>query len=449
VSRNLVRAAVAAIIAGVPFVFVQDARAQAAENEEALEEVRVTGSRILRRDFESTSPIVTIGTEQLEQTSNVALEASLNKLPQFVPALSQLITGDIQPSATNTPGAATVNLRGLGSNRNLVILDGRRAMPINSSLAIDLNSIPSAAIERVEVITGGASSTYGADAVGGVVNFIMKKNFQGVSFDAQYGETEIGDAEELRLSALMGGSFGENGAGNVMLGADYTRRGDAFLVDREFYRNRFQDPTVTGTDFWWTETSYSPGTANRPSQAAVDALFANRPAGSNILNSHNFFLNDDGSLYSSSGLGSIGASSATSATNLNADPLDPGGSYRYNGPLDGVFRKRQANGSLSQNNLDAYVSTPLERYSLFGRGNYAISDSLSYFVQGTLSQTHVDTRSQFSPAISGWSANIPYGTQRNCQSIGVTNGVCQDTDTAPAGTLPFSQRPTLATAHGP
>jgi iron complex outermembrane receptor protein len=443
--RNLVGLAVSAIVAGVPLTITQTAHAQEASDGTQLEEVRVTGSRILRRDFESPSPIVTVGTEQLEQTSNVSLEASLNKLPQFVPALSQLVTGDIQPSATNTPGSATANLRGLGANRNLVLLDGKRAMPNNALLAIDLNSIPSAAIERVEVITGGASSTYGADAVGGVVNFILKKNFQGVTFDAQYGETEIGDAQEYRISALMGGNFGEGGRGNIMVGAEYTKRGDAFLVDREFYRNRYMDPTVAGTDFWWTETSYNPA-GNLPDQAVVDSIFSgpDRPPGVNILNTNNFLLNDDGTLYSSIGVGfgSLGASANPSAQVPTAFPTDPGGTYRYNGPLDGLFRKRVTNG-LAQNDLNAYVSTPLTRYSLFTRGSFQLTDRVSYFAQGVLSQSDVNTISQYSPAVGGWTAQIPYGNQRNCASIGVTTGVCQDSDTAPAGTLPFSQRPTL------
>jgi iron complex outermembrane recepter protein len=444
--RNLVGLAVSAIIAGVPLTITQTAHAQEASESTELEEVRVTGSRILRRDFESPSPIVTIGTEQLEQTSQVSLEASLNKLPQFVPALSQLITGDIQPTATNTPGAATANLRGLGANRNLVLLDGRRAMPINASLAIDLNTIPSAAIERVEVITGGASSTYGADAVGGVVNFILKKNFQGASFDAQYAETEIGDAQEYRISGVIGGNFGEGDRGNVMIGAEYTKRGDAFLVDREFYRNRYMDPTVSGTDFWWTETSYSPVPGNQPTQSEIDAIFTNRGT-ARVLPAHNFFLNDDGSLYASQGVASFGG--GMGAPLLPTDPRNPGGTYRYNGPIDGLFRKRTVAG-LTQNDLNAYVSTPLTRYSLFTRGSYEFNDSLSFFAQGTLSQNQVDTRSQFAPAITGWSAQIPHGNLRNCQSVGVINGVCQDGDPIPAalsagGTrTSWLQVPTLA-----
>src|SRR4029453_1269970 len=126
-------------------------------------------SRIVRKDFEATSPIVTVGSEIFEQSSTTALEANLNKLPQFVPAVSQQVTQDVQNTATNTVGASTVSLRGLGPNRNLVLLDGRRAMPVNAQMVVDINSIPSAAVERVEITTGGASSVYGADAVAGVV----------------------------------------------------------------------------------------------------------------------------------------------------------------------------------------------------------------------------------------------------------------------------------------
>jgi iron complex outermembrane recepter protein len=447
---NSVRFAVAAVLGTAAMAgFNTAAQAQADGGE--LEEVVVTGSRIVRKDFQSTSPVVTVGTEQLEQTSNISLEASLNKLPQFVPSLSQLVTGDIQPTATNTPGGATLNLRGLGSNRNLVIVDGRRAQPTNASLAIDINSIPSAAVERVEVISGGASSTYGADAVGGVINFILKKNFQGLTIDAQYGQSMESDAEETRISAVMGANFGAENRGNVLMGAEYYNRGDALLVDRDFYKARYQDPTVGGTDFWWSATNYSPGFvfANLPSQAAIDTVFpvASRPPGAAVNPfGASYYLNNDGSVYSAGfGFGGISGSSA-------ASPINPGGTYKYNGPLDGTFRKRTANGGLAQNDLGAYVSTPLERWSLFGRGGYDITDNVSFFIQGTLSSSHVETRSQYSPPIGGWSVNIPYGAGRNCQSVGVINGTCQDTDTFSTGFLSqgaapsvtaYSQLPTL------
>src|SRR5690606_20367468 len=119
---------------------------QAASADEG-DAIVVTGSRILRRDFEANSPIVTIDESLFEQSSTAALEQNLNKLPQFTPAKTPTNgAGDIQPTATNTPGSATVSLRGIGSNRNLVLLDGRRATPGNASGVVDISTIPSAAI---------------------------------------------------------------------------------------------------------------------------------------------------------------------------------------------------------------------------------------------------------------------------------------------------------------
>src|SRR5690606_13856692 len=128
----------------------------------------------------------------------IALKSVQNRMTQFIPAFTHFqtvpsgqLSNDGDPATT--PGAATVSLRGLGTNRNLVLLDGRRAMPIDASMTVDINGIPSAAVARVETITGGASSVYGADAVAGVVNFVLKDDFQGFDADLQYGITEEGD----------------------------------------------------------------------------------------------------------------------------------------------------------------------------------------------------------------------------------------------------------------
>ena len=137
------------------FVFASAALAQQAPTTPVIqepqappgaEEIVVTGSRIARKDFESTSPIITVGEQLLQQSSTAAIEQNLNRLPQFTPAKTPQGGGDIQPTATNTPGAATVSLRGLGANRNLVLLDGRRATPSNAAGVVDINTIPSAAI---------------------------------------------------------------------------------------------------------------------------------------------------------------------------------------------------------------------------------------------------------------------------------------------------------------
>ncbi len=169
----------------------------------------ITGSHIQRRDYEANSPIVTVDDQFLKNSSTAAIETDLAKLPQFHTVQTPTMGGDIQPTPTNTPGAATISLRGLGANRNLVLLDGRRATPGNASQVVDISTIPSIAIDRVETITGGASATYGADAVGGVVNFIMKRRFQGLQLDAQAGQSSRNDGFEYQVGGIMGVNLNE------------------------------------------------------------------------------------------------------------------------------------------------------------------------------------------------------------------------------------------------
>lgn len=387
-----VRAAVAAIL-GTSALTGFGVTAHAQDAEPALEEITVTGSRIVRKDFEATSPIVTVSSEVFENTGTGALEANLNKLPQFVPAVSQFVTQDVQNTATNTVGASTVSLRGLGPNRNLVLIDGRRAMPVNASMATDINSIPSAAIERVEITTGGASSVYGADAVGGVVNFVLKKNFEGFQFDAQYGSTEQWDGDELRLSALMGTNFSD-GRGNVMFGVEHFNRDEARQIDRDFYRELAANPTVNGSEFWWSASAYVPTFGNLPNQSVIDSIFDQAAPGAIGANSQ-FFVNTDGTIYTG------GASVA--------GPGVAAGAYRYNGPLDGWRRKRLADGSLGQNATENLISIPLERWSMFGRAQYDFNDSVSAFAEATFNTNSTESVLQYSPASNGWAALIPYG----------------------------------------
>src|SRR5690349_4571350 len=199
-NRTVLASTIGALLAGG-----SAAHAQApASPTPALEEITVTGSRIVRRDLDAASPIMTVDTERLENTSTLSIESVLNQMPQFVPDNTQFDAGTGVASGAVTPGIASVNLRGIGANRTLVLVDGRRAQPANASLVVDLNTIPSAAIERVETITGGASAVYGADALAGVVNFVLKDDFEGVAMDAQTGVSEANDGQETRFSALMG-----------------------------------------------------------------------------------------------------------------------------------------------------------------------------------------------------------------------------------------------------
>src|SRR5262245_8892232 len=231
-SLSVSTAVSALIIGGVP----------AAQAQEEIEEVVITGSRIVRRDYEANSPIVTVEASTFEERTGLNVESYLNQLPSFNPAASPItMEDDIQPTAVNAVGIATISLRGFGPNRNLVLIDGKRPVPANAVMVADVNSIPSAMLERVEIISGGASAVYGADAVGGVTNFILKKNFKGAQFDVQQGWTQAGDGEEFRASGLFGTNFAD-GKGNITLAVEHYDRKAAYERNRSYYTNQWKDP---------------------------------------------------------------------------------------------------------------------------------------------------------------------------------------------------------------
>jgi len=229
-----------ALMAGsLPFVTAHSALAQEGEGAVELEEITVTGSRIPARNLISASPVTTVSNEEIAFQGVTRIEDMLNRLPQVYAAQG----ANQANGATNT---ATVDLRGLGSNRTLVLMNGRRlpaGSPLDSNLSADLNQIPSALIDRVEILTGGASAAYGSDAVAGVVNFITKTDFEGFSLDYQYSyynssntnsvvnglaeargfalpESSVNDGFTNDVSIMIGANTA-NGAGNVTMYAGY------------------------------------------------------------------------------------------------------------------------------------------------------------------------------------------------------------------------------------
>lgn len=190
-----------------------------------LEEIVVTGSRIARRDFTSTSPILTVSRETLNSAAQPTLEEVLNQIPQIVP--------DFERTANNPgDGTARLNLRGLGANRTLVLLNGRRLAPSGVGTSIDVNNLPQMLIDRVEIITGGAAAVYGSDAVAGVVNFITRDDFDGFTVDATGYTTEQGDGAIYDVNLSFGHNFA-NGRGNVTLYGGYYNRDSLFASRRQ------------------------------------------------------------------------------------------------------------------------------------------------------------------------------------------------------------------------
>ncbi len=358
----------------------------------------VTGSRIQRQDFNSTTPMVTADEALLDNSSTAAIESNLNRLPQFVPAQVPTAGGDIQPTATNTPGAATISLRGIGSNRNLVLVDGRRSTPSNASGVTDINTIPAAAIERVEVISGGASATYGADAVAGVTNFILKKNFQGLELDGRVSISQEGDGLEYQFSGIMGTDF-PDGRGNISLALSINDRGRTFQRDRSWYQELWNDPlATTGAQFFVSSPGIILSAGNPLTPAGVgyvnNTLFPDASFGPALGNAnYNMLFNPDGTAWTGTGFGQRRGTQGF-----------------HSGPLNGNPWRKTAIGTIAENNLTTYLILPLTRYNAFARGNYEINDWVGVFGQALFSHTTTYTRQEPGPITNGWDVFLPYGT---------------------------------------
>lgn len=215
------------IMAGA--VFATPAYAQDAETAEATAQdesfIVVTGSRIQQRNVETAAPVAVVAAEEFKLSGTVNVENVLNALPQVIPGTTAF---------SNNPGtgASTLNLRGLGSTRTLVLVNGRRWVSFDTNQVVDLNTIPQFLIESVDVVTGGASAVYGSDALAGVVNFRLKK-VEGLEMGGQYALTERGDGSRYQMYGAIGTSF-DDGRGSATVYAEYFNREEVFQGDRAF-----------------------------------------------------------------------------------------------------------------------------------------------------------------------------------------------------------------------
>ena len=200
------------------------------------QEIVVTGSRIRSPNEISAVPITTISVQQLTQSARTSIGDALNDLPQLQSTYSQ-------SNSTRFLGTGALNLldlRGLGPSRTLVLVNGRRhvgADILNNAVSVDVNTIPTDLVEQVDIVTGGNSAVYGSDAIGGVVNFIMKDKFEGLQLRAQGGVSDKADAGSYFISGTAGKNFAD-GRGNIAVNLEYTHAEDLFGSDRKSYRQR-------------------------------------------------------------------------------------------------------------------------------------------------------------------------------------------------------------------
>ncbi|MEM1188005.1 MAG: TonB-dependent receptor [Pseudomonadota bacterium] len=228
---SLARAVHGAVIAST-FAAGTGVGSLAIAQDEVLEEVVITGSRLRRdRDFVEISPVATMDMEQIQGLGNLTLEQTLNRMPQLRPDTN---------SSTNQHGGAAMSadLRGLGAVRTLVLVDGRRFIPAEDTGITDLATIPDIMVESVEIVTGGASAVYGSDAIAGAVNFRLRDDFRGTELRYQRGETDRNDGETERLDFLLGAGS-DDGRSNVSLAISWAERGSVMGDARDFSATPF------------------------------------------------------------------------------------------------------------------------------------------------------------------------------------------------------------------
>ncbi len=318
--------------------------AGAREEPDVIEAVIVTGTR-LNTGFAAPTPLAVATAEELKRAAPSNLADGLSQMPQF--AGNNRTSVGVPSVAIGTTGQNLLNLRGLGFNRNLVLLDGHRTVATNQVGSIDVNMFPQGIISRVDTVTGGASAAYGSDAISGVVNFVIDRKFEGLKLEVQGGATSRGDAPSGLVQLSAGRAFADDKLHIVLSGEYFNQEG----ID-------INDPSKRG---WFNKA------AGRIANPVAGAL-------------PKFILVDD--IRSSTGF----PGGVITSGPLKGTTFLPGGNT-------GIFDPGTVTGSAYQNGGDgARANVSLvpnqERYNVFGSARYDISDSLTLTVDGLYARSH-------------------------------------------------------------
>jgi iron complex outermembrane receptor protein len=302
---------------------------------QTLQTIVVTGSHIRRVDLETSNPVTVVTAQQIKASGKLTLGDIVQELPS--------IAGNAtNPNVNNGggTGASTVSLRGLGSSRTLILVDGHRV--INN----DVNAIPAELVERVEVLKDGASSVYGSDAIGGVVNFILKKNYQGAEFSANYGISDRNDGERKGYSFTFGQTSDK---GSIIAGLDYNKFEGVSAGNRDFSKcaETLQGGKVVGTPC-------SPGDGSGGSLASLAGYLYSLESGTNPS-------------FSSCGGGAF-------ATNSSG--------FRCFNPQTDLYNYQAVN----------LVNTPQERTNGYFLANYNLSDNVQAYMDVFVNRTHASSQ---------------------------------------------------------
>ena len=345
-----------------PEALTSEQEAESGEDASTQGEIVVTGSRIRRPNLQSPIPVTSVGGEEFFETGNISVGDTLNDLP----ALRSTFSQSNSTRFLGTAGLNLLDLRGLGTVRTLVLQNGRRHVGgdvLSSGVTPDVNTFPTDLIERVDIVTGGNSAVYGSDAIAGVVNFILKDDYEGLQLRAQGGASKYGDAGSYFISGLWGMNFAD-GRGNIAVNAEYARQENAWGDDRPWLRRVLTvvDADPAGSD-GIPDRALNPDFRSSTFNTTGNIRFATGqcgldPAGQPYLCP--FLWLPDGTLVAQTG---------------ERTGLGPNGQF-IGGNGEGFFDKHQIQ-----------VFPQLDRYNVNVFGHFDISPALVPFFEGKYSQT--------------------------------------------------------------
>ncbi len=360
ISQSLLATTVAAIIASM----TASSGVYAQEPEGELEEIQVTGSRVRNQTTINTPTPVTAVTQAELTNLNPAstMAEQLDQLPQFFNTQTAQRGG----TTFTTASGSFLNLRGMGTQRTLVLLDGSRVIPADAGGATNIDNFPTALMQRVDVITGGASAAYGADALAGVVNFVLDREFEGLKTRVSTGVTEYGDGENYNFSVAGGTSFLDDRL--HVVGSVEGRTIDQINGERDRL-DSWNDWGLVQNPAWVSATA----TPNVPRRITVPYVFDNRGSPNGTITTPgfaftNYTFSEDGK------------------------SVRP---YQF-GQYSNAFTNSQSGGAEYNNNVQAFSFGPdgneVQQRSFFGAVKYDVSDSFSVRAQAIAGRTESNTR---------------------------------------------------------
>ncbi|RYE03827.1 MAG: TonB-dependent receptor [Sphingomonadales bacterium] len=364
----------------------------------AAGEIVVTGSRLGRTGYDAPTPVNVVGSERLETLGITNIGEALNQIPSFRPITSPAMNNF---RVSSNIGARSLDLRGLGTTRTLTLVDGRRFVPSSDNGTVDVNSIPSILVQRAEVVTGGASAAYGADAVAGVVNLVLDNKLSGLKFELTNGISQRGDAYNF-YGAAAGGTGFAGGRGHIVFGVEYAQEnGVGQCETREWcakYTNYISNPGYNTT----TRTS----TNGLPATLVLDnVMFVYNENG--ILTGATKPNGSGGTITLGQQVLNVGTTSLPAA--LRNKQFDANGNlveYQFGNLLSGLFQQRPG-GDPTQPYLigqaPALLVVPTAHYSGMVHGDYELSDAIT--ASAEFMYSHARGYTQSTPPLDG-PANI-------------------------------------------